>query len=763
MAAPLSWLELGGEITRGELKGSSTQNARARRSVNEFCDWAEKNAVGFPADLSNDATVVELFTQALEHHRNDKGVLNRNGESAVEWAKELLKRSRRVNEEPTPPPAEEPMASKRAAKHEEEERNEEEEFEEDDEEGGEDDEEFEEDDEEEPEPEPAPRKKRAGRQQVIQVAIPPPRARGARAEPRSKKLFDRPQEVKLFKMDDYGKRVEIGVYTAEDIAGRSLKDWIEDVIHPRFYNENSDTEYLVYEMSADGKLRPQPFKYNVEMDDQPQENARDPLNTVRSAFSLFNELRGPQQEQEKNPALVGLAQQKAASGDLSGVMMAMMMEKLFSQQSKPNDDALFKILEYIKGQQAPAQMGPPPGWGPGPGWGPPPAPAASSSLDKVVELAVSKLVSGPPTFAQQMAEFAQMQQFLKPQDTETVTLLRQEIAALKQAIANGNRGPTGGLDESVASFEKITTLVKTLAPQVGGNEGFAGFLRGVLTPQVGQALRDAVTGAPPQQPQAPGQPAQQQAPQQQQRDPRKPPNPVPPAVMDAVKAIHIAQTAPARAERFAEFVIAMATSNDPYYNALLAPSFTAMQQPVIGVNELTPVRKLAMQLIWEQKREWATPEFADACIAALATKAGAQMPDALVQTRGAWMLDFKGDVVMLSQMGAVPVQPGVPPQQLPGGEQPQPVSAGKPVTVVPDPIGAPGTEFPKAEPLSAPPKERKKRPTELDDDDDDAPVKPTKQAKAERAEQEQANGANGAQVEPVIPSVAVIDAPPAQV
>jgi hypothetical protein len=118
-------------------------------------------------------------------------------------------------------------------------------------------------------------------------------------------------------------------------------------------------------------------------------------------------------------------------------------------------------------------------------------------------------------------------------------------------------------------------------------------------------------------------------------------------VQDAAKAFMFAQTPPARAERFAEYLISMFMANDPYYTALLTPAAQALSAPEITLETLKPPRGLALRLIAELKPEWATPEFTDVCLAALAGKLEAQVPEALAKSAGAWTLDFRGNVLML--------------------------------------------------------------------------------------------------------------------
>ena len=326
-------------------------------------------------------------------------------------------------------------------------------------------------------------------------------------------------------------------------------------------------------------------------------------------------------------------------------MMAMMMDKLFNQQkSGPDNEILLKILDRLDGKSSvPAPMQPPP-------WmmQPPPAPAPQShASDRIIDLAMAKLVAPEKSAFDMAKEMAQVQQMLTgASGNSEVAALRAEIATLR---AQQGRPPPGGLEDSMKTFEQVVTMAKSIAPQVGAGDsgGFGGFIKSLLTPDVARAIAGVVGGTAPQAPAAPAvaAPAQPAAPPA--RDPKRPPQPAPQAVQDSAKAFMFAQTPPARAERFAEYLISMFMANDPYYTAMLTPAAQALSAPEITLETLKPARGLALRLIAELKPEWATPEFTDVCLAALAGKLEAQVPEALAKSAGAWTLDFRGNVLML--------------------------------------------------------------------------------------------------------------------
>lgn len=663
------------KLLQGELKGAGADKARARAVVNEFLDWATKEGLEFPAPLENDALTLEAFAVAIEHHRTPSGGWSKNGESALHWAKELLRRSREVvkEREEALEQANHPKEPQHMPKQPEE-MDEMDEMDEEYEDDGSD-EGSEEEEEAPPEPKRRKPKSSAGVQQPIIVQMPAQAAkkRGQQtqqqAQPTLKGLLPRMEKIRLFKRDERGKRVLIDDYSIEDLAGQKLTDFIEEVVHPRFANEGVPTEYIAFEVDArtDREKGP-PFRHVIEDDEQPQQgNPNDPFRQVHQAMGLLRELQGGREEpQEKNPAIQALQQKAASTGDMQGVITMMLLEKVFNQQQRPSGESelLMKILDRLEGKGPRGEVAPmqPPVYMPPP----PPAPV-SGAMDKVMELAVAKLAAPPPSTFEMAKELASVQQLLTGgKSSEDVTALRAELRDIRNALA---AKPQGGLEKDLETFEKVTTMVKSIAPQVnadGSTGGIAGFIKNILTPDVAKAIAGAVGALPSAGQQgapAPGITSQQvgaqpQAPQQPQpppRDPNQPPRPPPQAVVEAAKAFQMAQTPPARAEKFADFIIAMFASGDPYYQQMLSPVVQELSKQTVGVEELKPARRLCMMLIAEQKPDWATPEFVDVVLASLASKVGIDMPGALAATAGAWTLDFKGSVIMLEKL-AKPVQ-----------------------------------------------------------------------------------------------------------
>jgi hypothetical protein len=726
----VSWFDLAEHVKAKELKGTSAEKVRAQRSVNLFASWAEGNSLPFPIPPADRIEALERYTKSLDAAlKNKDGSLNKEGQSAENWAIELMKRSTQpiatettsVRGNVKPPEVDEDEMAKRG---EEEEFDEQDEVDDADEGEG----------EEEDEAVEAPKRQRMngrGRSQQPVIVLPAgsiPGRRQNRSEPRmtgAAKLFNKAANVTIDKRDERGKVVNVDEYSMSDIGDRSLREFIEEVVHPRFRNDGPVTEYIAY---PTGK-RSQGTEIRMEDDEVP--GAPDPFGNVRQALSLFKDLKG---EDEDDNGMRDLLKNKAQqSGDMQSVMMMMMMDRMFSKKSG-SDEILKAILDRLDRSNQPPPA-PPPAF---PQMMMPP-PQHESASTKLVEMAIAKMAQPPPSMFEQAKELATVRQLFAPDTGDTrVQALEREIARLNAQLTSGPSRKEG-FEQSVEAFEKVSTLVKSLAPQLGGESGgggIAGFLKGILTPDVGRAIAQAVSGAPNQQA-AQQQQAQQQAPQpqqqqmqpaqpaqpvqQQQRDPNRPPNPVPQAVQEAAKAFALAQTPPVRAERFADYVFAMFLANDPFYQSFLNPVVEQLSKPEVGVEELKPARSLALRLIAELKPDWATPEFSDVCISALAAKAGSPIPETLVRTRGAWTLDFRGSVIMLADVAKVAgtIEPAkVAPQPAPQVEP-----------LVPQTLPALAEDAPPAQPLSTAPPDRKLRSIELEPVETAAEVIAAQQAK----------------------------------
>lgn len=727
-----SWLELGRDAG-SELKGGGTDKVRGRKAVNLFCSWATEKGVPFPLPIEQRAQTRADFITTLEAYRAANGQLNKDGSAAVAWADELMKRSIKPEAEVEaalgavePPQAEDDMAKTP-----------------DDVEDDLDDNELDEDeidDDEVEEEEEAPKQKRqrrnvaTGGQQPVIVNLPASALRGAgqrvsRAEPReprnrASKLFPNTREmVRIYKRTESGRRELIDDYAVEDFGDMNLEQFINEVVHPRFGDDAPFTDYIAYQLAANGAERSGvPIRIEEDRPQQPQ--AADPFGPVRQAAALVRELKG-EEPKVRDPAMALLKERAASSGDMNGVMMMMMLEKVFAKGGNSDTDLLRVALERLDRIERGATPIPPPQ--PLPPWMmQPPAPSAS---EKVMDLAMAKLAQPPPNIFEQAKELATLRElFGGAKESPEVAALKAEVASLRGMLAGGGGGRKDGLSDAMETFERVTTMVKSFAPQVAGEQagsGFGGFIKGLFTPDVGKAIAQAVAGAAngaqqqaaQQQPQQPAQPQQQ--PRQQQvgpgappppRDMNRPPNPPPAAVVDAARNFAAAMTPPMRAEKFADYIFAMFLSGDGYYQRMLEPVIADLNKDPIGVDDLKNARRLGMMLVAELKPDWATPEFIDTCISALASKAQAPIPQALVDSRGAWTLDFRGNVLMLSSVARPVVTPApAPTPELPAQVTPELAVPSGPPKDFPTPI-------PAAQPLSEAPPERVKRAIELEEE-----------------------------------------------
>ncbi len=540
-----------------------------------------------------------------------------------------------------------------------------------------------EDDELPPEEEEVVQQPRPRRQaipvQTVYVQAPAPgssRRRRTQAQPAAPQrrtldsLLPTPEKLRIFVRLENGQRELVNDYSLDDLGDMKVKEFITAYVDPEYGNESGTTKYEAYKVDprTDRELPPV-HEFTVHSRNPPQ-SSNDPFSTIHRAVDLMNTLKASTTQAEPPNPLLQAAQQKAvAGGDMMSLMMLMMMEKSMAPKAS-NDGELLKMvlerLDKIEGRRPNSPSpdfgppAPPPMWSMPPMPMPPPPPPAAES--KLLDIALAKLVN-PPSFVDQLKEMVTLQQLMGGgQQNTLLTQLVHEVAALKGAPAAGR---VSGLEEAVATFEKVGTMVKALAPQVGGGGESAGIgsaLQNIITPKLGQALGDALAGgiekqkaqqqgaqAPAAQGTAPAAPAAPAA-----RDPNKPPSPPPAAVLEAVRAAQVAQTHEVRVERFLDIVQTMFTSADPYYSAKLQPALEGLNQAEKGVEFLTPARVTAFFLAADTVGQHATPEFVDDALVALAKRFGVATPPAtLTQTKGLWLIDARGALVW--KAGAPPV------------------------------------------------------------------------------------------------------------
>ena len=778
---PTSWLELGQHITSKELKGAGAEKVRARAAVNTFCSWATQQAIPFPVPLEQRDTVktrFEEYAATLPLKKSD-GEWSKDGQATLAWAHELLRR--KLQEEPvsvkgnvTPPEDE-----MRDEEQEQEGEETEDELEEGEEEG----------DEEEELEEERPRKanRRVVRPARETIVVEVPRAARGRRETRTvrerdgaapaRKLFGRQQgAIRIYVKDATAKLQHIEDYEPKDLGGGSVKEFIENDIHPRFYLEGEPfTDYVAVLLTPRGDESDTRERVRLE---NPEEEAprNDPFSSVKQAFSTFRELQqqvgGPE---EKESAALKLMREKAKeSTDSSMMMMLAFMEMMQKNQTRGMDPLMRELLERMdRAEQRERELNRPPPM-PMPMHHPPPPPESQLS-SRMMELALAKFAQPAPSLMEQAKDLATVRMALGDGGSNPQLLqLQQQVTALQnQLLAQSGGRSADGFKDALTNFEQVMTAVKSFAPQIAGNEastgggGLVGFLKGILTPDVGKAIASVVTrgGEQPQGqqqvPQQPPQQAQQQLPPPQQQ-PQQPPQPqqrqTPPAVIEARNHFLAAQTPPVRAEKFADLITQMFLSQQ--YTDILNPALEALQKDPIGVEELKVVRKLGMNLVLEMKPEWARPEFVDSCISALAAKLAAPVPPVLVATRGRWTFAMEtgegrmpGWEVFMLDTVAREVKPEVPaPKPIQLTSEVPPEALPKP------PPGWEAAKLPPAQPLSAPPPERKKRVIEMDEEELAAHMAAQAQAALDSPSQPPPSPPATAQLEPQL-----VSTPPADV
>lgn len=516
-----------------------------------------------------------------------------------------------------------------------------------------------------------------------------------------------------------GRRERIDEYTMDDVGDMSFKDWLQEFIDPDYGDESGTTRYEINRIDVRTGREVPPTHAIVINSGRTQPQQPDPFSQVHRALNLVNELRSSSQGNDPMNPMLQAAQQKAvASGDMQSLMMLMMMERMMKPQSDNLVVQVLDRLDKLEGKRhAPADFGPPMSMAPMPPMPPPPMfippPPPPQAESKLVDLALAKMAN-PPSLADSVKELVALQQLMgggqQSQLLGVVQQLATEVAALK---AGG--GAKGGLEDAVATFEKVGTVVKALAPQMGGSEsaGIGSALQNIITPKLGQALGDALASGLEKQKAAgqPQQPAPAQAAQPQQpapppapppRDPNKPPSPVPQAVREAAIALNVAQTDPVRIERFVDLVQAMFLSQDPYYGRMLQPALEGLNEAEKGVERITPARRTAFLLAAEVLPSSATPEFADAVLVALAKRFNVTLPRTFTETQGLWLIDARGELVWRSGKPPVVLLDGsvaVPQEQAPQAAPPP----APPPTPAPAPAQLVANTVEVIEPAASPP------------------------------------------------------------
>lgn len=543
---------------------------------------------------------------------------------------------------------------------------------------------------------------------IIQTAAPRVARQAVPKAMRRSGLLPREDKIRIYVRGEGGKREIVGEYTRSDIGDMNLRSFLFEYVHPEFGYDDGTTDYEIAEIDARGNETGQVHKETLHPVEGAATKAPDAFGQVRQAMSLMEELKSSVgiKEPTANPLMLEAQRKAASGGDMMQLVAMMMLDKMSKPESSSTEALLMKVLDRIDGKERRGEQ------------------VTHTPLqDKIVDVAVTKMSQPPPpppSFIEQATAFASLQNMMGGnKETEAMKMqlaqLAQQNAQLMQMIQQGHTGavakPPDGFMESVKQFEQVSTLVKSLAPQVTGSGaaggGIGDVLKNIITPDLGKVLGNVLAAGlsekekaatkPAVAPVAAPAPAQAAPPP---RDPRQPPNPAPRAVIEAVNAFNMAQTREVQAPRFVDVLKAMLFANDPFYTAMLQPSINALQVPEQTKETLRVPRRALMLLINDIRPEIASPEFVDSVLAALGSMLGINPPAALVDTAGKWTLDMRGNLIMLGDVAkevpvaqAAPVAPPAPPPP-----------------VVMAPLEVPPTALnpaaPPAEPLS-PPRELK--------------------------------------------------------
>lgn len=518
----------------------------------------------------------------------------------------------------------------------------------------------------------------AARVQPIMVAMPAQRQRRVPVAAPRPKVLPRSEKVRVYKRDG-GKRVYVNDYLTDDIGTQPLQVFLKEYVDPEMGDASGRTEYEVVEVDTQG--RDKGMASRVIIESAPSHTANDPLEQLRSAAQLVQELKeGERENLHEQQELLTEAKKKALSGEavnMNQLMMLMMMEKMMGG-GQGKDDTLLKAAELLRQRgpnfQAPLSgfsgdtfNGPPPFQQPPP-WAmmpPPPPPVPQShATDKLIDLAIARLAQPPPEpkgLADTLKELAVLREFMGGGATSEVTSLRAELAALRQKLDTPKE--VGGIENALASFERLSTVVQSLAPKLNMG-GLTGALQNILTPRLGEALGNMLaSGIDPKQPAQPPQgQAQAALPAQTQPTPPSTPAPQPAAptqqlneqppaiVIDAVKALQIAQTHEVQVQRTVDLLQALYNSGVKRFVDTLEPALKELMQA-----RFDAPRRVVYFIVADVRKELATPLFTDAVLAALITRAGADVPEDFARNAGKWTFTRDGHTVIPS-VEAVPAQ-----------------------------------------------------------------------------------------------------------
>lgn len=516
-----------------------------------------------------------------------------------------------------------------------------------------------EDEEDGPEPEvdeeeEAPKRRPAPRAQQVFVAMPQRRvATRGPATPRST-LLPRMEKVRIHKRGPGGARIYIGDYTTQDIGSMDLNRFIKEFVDPEHGDPSGTTKYEACPVNAQDKEHGTPAQITISNGALPQQP--DSVSQIRDVVDLVNDLRSvATEEQRANQELMLEAKKKAmGNGDMSQLLMLMMMQNM----SRPQNDVegMVKVAEKLYGggksdHHGPSSM---------PMFIPPPPPPANGHLDKMMELMLAKAMAPAPTFMEQMQQMQMMNQLLHPPNAmqAVVDTLKAEMAALRAAVTAQAPQPAaapGSIDAALGTFEKLSTVVKTLAPTLNAG-GITGMLQSVFTPELmktvgnvaASALQNAGVGVAPgaQPPTAPPQLAAGAQPPARAPAPPPPAQPeLPQAIVDAGNALRIAQTRDVQLQATTALLQAMYLGP---FRQNLEPILQELMQ-----GQVERARAVLGGILKEVRPDLNQPTFVEDTMKLLFTQNGVPLPPAL---GGGQQADTRPDAKVIPIVTPPPVE-----------------------------------------------------------------------------------------------------------
>ena len=448
-----------------------------------------------------------------------------------------------------------------------------------------------------------------------------PNYQGPRPASPVSRLMPRNEKIAVYRRTGTGKRNWLQEYTVEEIGG-SLQKFVKEFVDPAFGDRNAEVNtYEVYEVGPDGKERGQPASIEIEnYDAAPPSN--DPLQNARGALELIEDIRemeaqrrAPQQE-----LLDEMKRKAAGGGDMNNMMMLMMMERLMGGSGGTSPEALVKlVLEKMSGGGTPITI---------PMAAPPMGPSTPSALDKVIEALLANSLKPPPppkSLAEQMGELKMMMSVFQPQASTVSPELVAVLARMNEKLDK----PRGGIEEALGTFDKLTGVVKQLAPQVNMG-GIAGAIQHVLTPELGKAVGNMLAGGITKAQESIGktggattqtvnaQPvasvATTTSPQSEQ---------TPEAIRTSVKAFHAEKDETKARAALLDVLLKM------YEHPPLKTRLDEVLQAVLN-GSFDPARGTLKDIVMSSGRpDLATPVFIDRTLAQLIVNAGGTPPEAL--------------------------------------------------------------------------------------------------------------------------------------